>query len=132
MTTEISSISGTNLASKPGNGQALPTTSAATAKANQAEPASAGAVTAAERLASGQDPALAREQLERIASELEQFVSGNQRALSFHVDDDTGRDVVVVKDIQRDEVIRQVPAEEVLELAARLSDLSGLLIETQA
>ncbi|WP_298440437.1 flagellar protein FlaG [uncultured Ferrimonas sp.] len=81
--------------------------------------------------ASGQQP-LSKEQLTEVAAELERFMNTNQRSLSFHVDDDTGRDVVTVKDLNTNEVIRQFPSEEVLDLAARLSDLSGLLFNTKA
>ncbi|WP_073326036.1 flagellar protein FlaG [Ferrimonas marina] len=89
------------------------------------------AVQSMEKGVKADNPALDQERLNRIAEELERFVSGNQRALSFHVDDASGRDVVVVRDTHNDQVIRQIPAEEVLELAARLSDLTGVLIETQ-
>ncbi len=94
--------------------------------------ATRGSVSAVAQGTESQDAGMDRGQLSRIAEELEHFVGGIQRGLSFHVDEDTGRDVVVVKDITTDEVIRQIPAEEVLELAARLSDLTGMLVETEA
>ncbi|MBY6186888.1 flagellar protein FlaG [Marinobacter hydrocarbonoclasticus] len=95
-------------------------------------PASPGAVSESPHITENQETGLDRSQLSQIAEELEHFIGGNQRGLSFHVDEDTGRDVVVVKDVTTDEVIRQIPAEEVLELAARLSDLTGMLVETEA
>lgn len=123
-----------------GTDPAFKTTTAATGTQNAgvsgaAQPVSTvtpGAVSAAAQNTESQDTGMDRDQLSRIAEELEHFVGGIQRGLSFHVDEDTGRDVVVVKDIASDEVIRQIPAEEVLELAARLSDLTGMLVETEA
>ncbi|MBW3164302.1 flagellar protein FlaG [Ferrimonas balearica] len=123
-----------------GTDPAFKTTTAASGTANAdvssvAQPVSAalpGAVSATAQNTSSADAGMDRDQLSRIAEELEHFIGGNQRGLSFHVDEDTGRDVVVVKDIATDEVIRQIPAEEVLELAARLSDLTGMLVETEA
>lgn len=123
-----------------GTDPAFKTTAAATSTQNAgvsgaAQPvsnATPGAVSAAAQNTESQGAGMDRDQLSRIAEELEHFVGGIQRGLSFHVDEDTGRDVVVVKDIASDEVIRQIPAEEVLELAARLSDLTGMLVETEA
>ncbi|QIZ77363.1 flagellar protein FlaG [Ferrimonas lipolytica] len=74
---------------------------------------------------------LDKEQLQEMAAALEAFMEQNQRALSFHVDDSTGSDVVVVKDIAADEIIRQIPSEEMLKLAMKMTDLNGLLFNTE-
>jgi flagellar protein FlaG len=39
------------------------------------------------------------------------------------VDDNTGDTVIVVKDRQTDEVVRQIPSEDVLQLAQKLLEL---------
>ncbi|WP_051202228.1 flagellar protein FlaG [Ferrimonas senticii] len=69
--------------------------------------------------------------LQKMAQELARFMDANQRALAFEVDDSSGQSVVVVRERQTDEVIRQIPSEEMLKLAAKLSDLRGLLVDLE-
>jgi flagellar protein FlaG len=54
---------------------------------------------------------------------IQSFVDSNQRNLSFSVDEDSQRSVVSVTDASSGDVIRQIPSEEVLELAQRLQEL---------
>lgn len=65
-------------------------------------------------------------------SEIRDFVQMVRRELQFEVDDDTGRTVVTVRDAKTEEVIRQIPSEEVLEIAARLEEVSGVLFRERA
>lgn len=53
-------------------------------------------------------------------------------SLRFSVDHDTGRTVVRVTDANTQEVIRQIPAEEVLKLAKEIDRMQGLLFHKQA
>lgn len=48
------------------------------------------------------------------------------------VDRDTGIQVIKVVDTKTDEVIRQIPSEEIIELAKTLDKLHGLLIHQTA
>ncbi len=48
-------------------------------------------------------------------------VQNLQRDLVFSVDEDTGKDVVTILDAKSSKVIRQIPSEEMLELAKNLS-----------
>ncbi|MDH5181189.1 MAG: flagellar protein FlaG [Gammaproteobacteria bacterium] len=78
-----------------------------------------------------------QETLQRVTSELKDFAQNMHRDLNFHVDDITGRVVIRVVDGTTDEVIRQIPQEEVLALARRLSDMledspKGMLLEGEA
>ncbi len=66
---------------------------------------------------------LDHEDLEKAVSELKEYVQNVQRDLNFHVDDVTGRVVVKVIDAENDEVIRQIPPEEMLALSRRLAEL---------
>jgi len=54
------------------------------------------------------------------------------RICFFPFDDDTGRTVVKVVDASTDEVIRQIPSEEVLAIAKALDKLQGVLIKQEA
>ena len=52
--------------------------------------------------------------------------------ISFDVDEDTGQSVVRVINKETGEVVRQVPPEELLTLAARMRQLSGLIFNQEA
>lgn len=67
-------------------------------------------------------------QLKVAVRKLNDYVQSVQRNLSFSVDKASGETVIKVYDAQTNEVIRQIPADETLRLAAsideRLSSLS--------
>ena len=60
---------------------------------------------------------------EAVVAKLSDFFQAVERDLSFTVDDNTGDTVIVVKDRQTDEVVRQIPSEDVLQLAQKLLEL---------
>jgi len=55
-----------------------------------------------------------------------------QASLEFSVDDESGRTVVKVLDSQTNEVIRQIPSEEMLAIARNLDRIEGLLLRQTA
>lgn len=61
-------------------------------------------------------------QLEVAVAQINEYVQNNQRTLEFSVDEESGRDVVRVLDRQTDEVIRQIPSEEVLAIARNIDE----------
>ena len=80
---------------------------------------------------------VSRDKIDRVVSELKDFVQSMQRDLSFHVDDVTGEVVIQVVDMSTNKVVRQIPEEEVLNLARRLEGMldempKGILIENEA
>jgi flagellar protein FlaG len=72
---------------------------------------------------------LGREQLEKMAQQLQDFMGEMNRSLQFQVDEDSGRDVIKVVDKNSGELIKQYPSEEVLSLVAKLSETAGFLID---
>lgn len=62
----------------------------------------------------------APESLESAVKNINDYVQNIQRSLLFTVDEISGKDVVTVLDKETDEIIRQYPSEEVLEIARRL------------
>ena len=81
------------------------------------------------------------EEVKVVVEKLNRQIQSLQRELSFSVDEDSGRTVVRVLDSQTNEVVRQIPSEEVLKLARQLdiilaeaggSQVSGILVEEQA
>jgi flagellar protein FlaG len=92
------------------------------------------------RAAAAEQVKVSRAAFERVVSELQNYVQKTQRNLDFHVDDQSGRVVVRVVDATSDEVIRQIPSEEMLSLSRRIQeyldgqqpDLKGMLLEIKA
>lgn len=74
------------------------------------------------------DPA----ELSAVTQQLNEFMRGMNRQLSFHLDEDLNRQVVSVVDRESGEVIRQLPSKEMLELAKKMADqMAGILLNTE-
>lgn len=54
-------------------------------------------------------------------SKLNDFAQKTQRDLNFQVDEDSGKTVIKVYDRHSEQLVRQIPNEEALEMAKRLS-----------
>jgi len=73
------------------------------------------------------------EDLRSSVAQLQQVVeAASGRELNFGVHESTEDLFVEVRDRQTDEVIKQIPAEGVLELRARIDELVGMLFDDQA
>lgn len=69
--------------------------------------------------------------IEKAVADLNGFMQSMQRNLSFSVDEELGRDIVSVKDRESDEVIRQIPSEELIVLLKKMDDVAGILFDTK-
>jgi flagellar protein FlaG len=68
-----------------------------------------------------------------IAADLiDRFLREAGRELTFSVDEASGRTVVSVRDPATGQLIRQMPSEEVLRIAANLDLVSAALVSEQA
>jgi flagellar protein FlaG len=74
---------------------------------------------------------ISRDEVEQASSEISDFVQNIQRNLSFTVHVDTGKPIIKVTDSETDEVIRQIPTEEVLKLHQYIHDASGILFKAK-
>jgi flagellar protein FlaG len=86
---------------------------------------STGTVVAAKQTQTENTAALqqaGQQQVEQAVSSINEFVQNQQRTIRFSIDEQSGRDVVVVVDQLTDEVIRQIPNEELLVIARRLAE----------
>lgn len=96
----------------------------------------AGEVDSAQRAADAQRRASEQEaaspDLNEVVESLNENIEVLRRALQFSVDDDSGQTVVKVLDADTEEVIRQIPSEEVLELQKRLEDATGFIFRGKA
>ncbi|WP_101759932.1 flagellar protein FlaG [Oceanicoccus sp. KOV_DT_Chl] len=72
-------------------------------------------------------------ELQSAVSKLNDYVQNVQRTLSFSVEENTGTTVVQVYDSETEELIRQIPAEETIKLAASIEAQNAtLLLKEQA
>jgi flagellar protein FlaG len=92
----------------------------ASAPAGKATSASGESLPAAHAATAGRD-------LERALRKLNETMAAEQRSLSFRVDKESGRTVITVVDAATKEIIRQIPAEEVLAVSRALEAVGGLL-----
>ena len=69
------------------------------------------------------------EALHRMAESLGQAVTALNRGVRFRIDESGGTVVAQIVDRETDQVIRQIPPEELLAVSQRLRDFLGLLLD---
>lgn len=72
------------------------------------------------------------EQIKQAVQETNNMMQSLSRGLEFYVDESTEQTVVKVIDKQTEEVIRQIPSEEMLAIAESLDQMLGKLIKEKA
>ena len=72
------------------------------------------------------------EELTGAVNQLNGYMEETHRSLRFSIDDDSGRTVVRVVDIDNDEVIRQIPSEEMLALIRHFNEVTGNIFDAVA
>jgi flagellar protein FlaG len=79
---------------------------------------------------------ISAEDLRAAVAQLNESVQQIQRDLLFSVDDSSGRTIVRVVNSETDEVVRQMPTEEVLRISRNLKDqvgdITGMIFKTSA
>lgn len=73
-----------------------------------------------------------RQELEKAVEAVQKFTEPMASNLQFTIDEETGITVVKVVDTSTKEVIRQMPSEEMLQIAKALDRLQGILIKQKA
>jgi len=71
-------------------------------------------------------------QPEELLKQIKSLTEDGLYSVRFENDERTSGLVVKIVDRENDEVIRQVPAEEILQLKANLEDLRGNIVDTQS
>lgn len=104
--------------------------------ARQLNPASAtaqktAALSEPSRLKAQQNELDKGKAVDEAISNLNEYAQNLKRQLHFSVDDASGRTVIKVTDSETEEIIRQIPPEEVLRIAESLEENSGLLLSAQ-
>ena len=101
----------------------------ASASAQQTPPSEAARADPANKQSAAEPD---RATLLQAVEEVQKAIAPVAQNLLFSIDDDTGRTIVKIVDSQTDEVIRQMPSEEVLAISKAINKLQGLLISQQA
>lgn len=111
-------------------GQAQPAAVAAAAAPKELSPQQQAAVAAiSEKPKLSIDLAAMQKRLDQAIENLNNQLQSSQTKLGFSIDSET--DIVMVKVINKEtgELVRQIPAEAVVRLAAKMDDLKGLLLD---
>lgn len=72
------------------------------------------------------------EQVQQAMEDVRKAITPVAQDLLFSIDEDTGKTIVKVVDASTDEVIRQIPSEEIISIAKALDKLQGLLVQQKA
>lgn len=90
------------------------------------------------KLAAAGAQQISKAELQQAVDVVNQAVALDQRSLSFSIDDVSGRSVIKVVDFETDELIKQIPSEELLKVARDIKRLQeemgqsiGLLIDNK-
>lgn len=75
---------------------------------------------------------VAEDEVRQAVSNLNDYAQILNRDLQFSVDEDSGRTVIKVIDSETKNLIRQIPSEQVLELARHFSTGDGLYLRERA
>jgi flagellar protein FlaG len=72
-----------------------------------------------------------QERLAEVVERLNSRMHEMQRSLRFSVDDASGHIVVKVVDRATDEIIRQIPSEEMLAMMKHINEVDGLIFDAR-
>ena len=75
---------------------------------------------------------VSKAKIESIAQAMDNYVRSIQRDLKIRVHNDTGNIVVEVISGEDGKVIRQIPSENLLKLAAKMEEMTGVLFNENA
>lgn len=74
----------------------------------------------------------AEEQIKQAVQKIQGVVDNLAQSLRFSIDEETGKTIIKVMDAHTEELIRQIPTEEAIEIARTLDKAQGLLFNGKA
>jgi flagellar protein FlaG len=106
----------------------------------QSSTGATGATSGAEQISSATDTKMQEastapaslQEVEQAMEEVRNAIAPMAQDLLFSIEEDTGKTVIKVVDSSTDEVIRQIPSEEIITIAKALDNLQGLLLKQKA
>ena len=124
-----------SIGNQPPSGQAISDRFAGSSVASAVPLKTASPVTTAQAVTAteqAQQPSASKEQINKAVQEINKTIQATSQNLEFSVDHDSSMVVVKLIDQQTKQVLRQIPTQEVLEIAKSLDKLQGLLIKQTA
>ena len=100
--------------------------------AGQSNNAQNETVTQTANVSSPDQPDYSQQQIEEAVNQMNRQIQQVSREIQFSVDKSTDRVVIKVIDRKTNELIRQIPSEEMLNLAEHLGKLKGVLLKEKA
>jgi flagellar protein FlaG len=92
--------------------------------------ASPATATADARVSSAPEPS--SEQVQQAVRKVTEAAQSKVSTLQFSIDKETGTTLVKIVDAETQDVIRQIPAEEILAIARSIDKVAGLLLKQKA
>jgi flagellar protein FlaG len=77
-------------------------------------------------------PTATKEQVEQAAARVKDVLRGSTSRLEIDIDPDLHKAVIKIRNGESGEIIRQIPAQELLDLAKHLDNPKGLLVRERA
>jgi flagellar protein FlaG len=74
----------------------------------------------------------AQQQVKEAVEQIQRNIAAKSTDLRFTVDKATGKTIVSIVDSQTQEVVRQIPTEEIMKLARWIDRMQGLLVNGKA
>lgn len=71
----------------------------------------------------------AEKKIKQAIDEANQRTKFTKKAFEYAVDDKTNRIAITVRDQETDEVIREIPSEETLDMVAKIWELAGIIVD---
>lgn len=113
-----------------------PTTASTTAGSPSAVTPASRPVQAGEQAREAQRPETrsppSTEDLQQALEDVQSAINVVTSDLKFSIDEDTGRTLIKIVDRETDEVIKQIPSEELMRISKALDKLQGLLVKQEA
>ena len=75
------------------------------------------------------EKALMEKQIKQAIDDANQKTRFTKKSLEYSVDDKTNRISITVRDQETDEVIREIPSEETLDMVSKIWELAGIIVD---
>jgi len=78
-----------------------------------------------------EEKSVSEDEVDEAIIDLEKFSNYFQTHLNFSKDESTGTTVVKIINSETDEIIRQIPSEEILKIASKMQEVIGVLFDQE-
>lgn len=108
--------------------QVTPNQTTATASGTPSQPSNRQAPTIQQPTETAEKSAIPdAETLEQTVTDINDVMAQFQRTLNFSIDHDAGKTIIKVIDTSNDELIRQIPSEDFIEISKHIEQMNNLL-----